>query len=100
MLTSIPACAGEPISAAKERPLGWVYPRVRGGTRYVGCGLTVQEGLSPRARGNLQELIHLVLIRGSIPACAGEPGCSGSIIDHIRVYPRVRGGTIGAPLVE
>ena len=33
----------------------------------------------------------------SIPACAGEPSVTVSVITHIWVYPRVCGGTNNAP---
>ncbi len=34
------------------------------------------QGLSPRARGNRLEERQDVFGEGSIPACAGEPGCA------------------------
>ena len=53
----------------------------------------LKTGLSPRVRGNRRPTSVAKWVRGSIPACAGEPGtmmvrCSGD-----EVYPRVCGGT-------
>ncbi len=52
-------------------------------------------GLSPRVRGNHRCDERLILRRGSIPACAGEPTCSSNGTSGARVYPRVCGGTRG-----
>ena len=52
-----------------------------------------QSGLSPPVRGNLQFSIEVGSDRGSIPACAGEPGLSQSLIARSTVYPRLCGGT-------
>ena len=51
---SIPACAGEPTSAAGALLRGRVYPRVCGGTRLKNWDGAVYAGLSPRVRGNLR----------------------------------------------
>ena len=50
-----------------------VYPRVRGGTTLRDRQTVANPGLSPRARGNLVQLVAGVALLGSIPACAGEP---------------------------
>ena len=50
-------------------------------------------GLSPRVRGNLSTDGSDMYSTGSIPACAGEPCVSVCKVDHVRVYPRVCGGT-------
>ena len=50
---SIPACAGEPPSMPLDSPSRTVYPRVCGGTSFDKLGLSIDEGLSPRVRGNL-----------------------------------------------
>ena len=50
---SIPACAGEPISAFAHPVNKGVYPRVCGGTTPVTFRGAVIRGLSPRVRGNL-----------------------------------------------
>ena len=90
---SIPACAGEPaISRSAVCPI-MVYPRVCGGTirihTFKGCDF----GLSPRVRGNRQGGDNECSRCRSIPACAGEPGCSSSKKTPHKVYPRVCGGT-------
>ena len=70
---SIPACAGEPPTAQNRGQAVTVYPRVCGGTN-AGSGLAWnEEGLSPRVRGNRWREESFETIRGSIPACAGEP---------------------------
>ena len=71
---SIPACAGEPFAALDVDAAAAVYPRVCGGTpfRIVRGGVLI--GLSPRVRGNLRQRRRRQPHRGSIPACAGEPG--------------------------
>ena len=50
-------------------------------------------GLSPRVRGNRSCDLGWLFTRGSIPACAGEPGVCGKCGDAATVYPRVCGGT-------
>ncbi len=87
----IPACAGEPRSAAAGRAAAGVHPRVRGGTRSTSPAVSSASGASPRARGNPQ--VVRVGGRGCIPACAGEP-CHRRRQPRVRgVHPRVRGGT-------
>ena len=50
-----------------------VYPRVCGGTQ-IGIPLTLpKQGLSPRVRGNPAIMEGRWPVKGSIPACAGEP---------------------------
>ena len=110
---SIPACAGEPLRNLEPSTEYEVYPRVCGGTNVgfeLGCAV---QGLSPRVRGNRQGNVRVRSNRGSIPACAGEPGsrrCGGEHTGSIpacagepvpqgtyqtisSVYPRVCGGT-------
>ena len=90
---SIPACAGEPPTRRPALRSEWVYPRVCGGTGLVVSSPTVSAGLSPRVRGNLTLAGNRPDMKGSIPACAGEP-CSGRRKSgRTRVYPRVCGGT-------
>ena len=50
-------------------------------------------GLSPRVRGNRARASRSSSVRGSIPACAGEPRPCLSAPFPGRVYPRVCGGT-------
>ena len=71
-----------------------VYPR--------GCGATIDVyhatrndwGLSPRVRGNLEQVHRLIQQRGSIPAGAGQPRPTASTSTTTRVYPRGCGATV------
>ena len=49
-------------------------------------------GLSPRVRGSLTVPGLAAGLRGSIPACAGEPRREADCRRRGRVYPRVCGG--------
>ena len=93
---SIPACAGEPKASSPDRFTERVYPRVCGGTTWTMATCTRSEGLSPRVRGNLTSTTPRPSGSGSIPACAGEPQPFVDLIQRVRVYPRVCGGTIGS----
>ena len=95
---SIPACAGEPQGAAIPcREIG-VYPRVCGGTVRRHRESQSPLGLSPRVRGNPKSIFLLVVLGGSIPACAGEPSQPPHWAQGQKVYPRVCGGTTSSPL--
>ena len=112
---SIPACAGEPVRDNHCVGVGWVYPRVCGGTWILNRRCGILQGLSPRVRGNRDCASRLSTSAGSIPACAGEPhpravcmstsagsipACAGephpraACMRVTKVYPRVCGGTI------
>ena len=91
---SIPACAGEPDCEAAEEEMGWVYPRVCGGTLWRASMICKPGGLSPRVRGNRIARPLRKPRKGSIPACAGEPRPIRPCGSRSRVYPRVCGGTI------
>ena len=97
---SIPACAGEPAPGTHRTHLGWVYPRVCGGTDTIRFNMTEKEGLSPRVRGNLPADARRRTAVGSIPACAGEPRYPTSAPSSLKVYPRVCGGTVNDGLVH
>ena len=90
---SIPACAGEPRNRAAAPPMSRVYPRVCGGTGKRHQMSLTFTGLSPRVRGNRLQSKRTHTLRGSIPACAGEPQHRRRNRHHCRVYPRVCGGT-------
>ena len=90
---SIPACAGEPSSTARPWPKSAVYPRVCGGTAPRKAVPVEAGGLSPRVRGNPATVSGQQVLRGSIPACAGEPRWEPWPASGPRVYPRVCGGT-------
>ena len=92
---SIPACAGETPFPIATLACGEVDPRVRGGD---GTVLTCSEdapGRSPRARGRPCQPYVRNRHVGSIPACAGETGCSLTRTRLSGVDPRVRGGDSG-----
>ena len=91
---SIPACAGEPYTAALFRQRVEVYPRVCGGTTSAVRGQHRRRGLSPRVRGNHRDLGKRSRAVGSIPACAGEPVAADMLPLVATVYPRVCGGTV------
>ena len=94
---SIPACAGEPRRCSRPASAGRVYPRVCGGTvRALVCDERAG-GLSPRVRGNPAVVNQLMRIKGSIPACAGEPTAPADGRPREMVYPRVCGGTSMMP---
>jgi len=89
---SIPACAGEPRSAARRSGRSQVYPRVCGGARLRPQLAGGQEGLSPRVRGSRTSSPKSSVFIGSIPACAGEPIVMKGEPEVTEVYPRVCGG--------
>ena len=68
-----------------------------GGTPHRAMHATTSGGLSPRVRGNRRPRSPHHQRSGSIPACAGEPGCGRSRPGEERVYPRVCGGTATIP---
>ena len=90
---SIPACAGEPRRCQVFSTPHRVYPRVCGGTLLLQGVPSLQPGLSPRVRGNLVSSGFAPFLKGSIPACAGEPERYAFDTGECRVYPRVCGGT-------
>ena len=61
------------------------------GGREIALGDT--DGLSPRVRGNLEDISFVLAEIGSIPACAGEPSPRRGRWRTWWVYPRVCGGT-------
>ena len=92
-MRSIPAYAGEPISAISSTLGRRVYPRVCGGTPLNPGVFAPCPGLSPRMRGNQPPAAERIRYRRSIPAYAGEPLESTARLPACRVYPRVCGGT-------
>ena len=89
---SIPACAGEPARSFARTGGGRVYPRVCGGAREAQRVPERYLGLSPRVRGSPKLSQRGVDLRGSIPACAGEPCRRIRSTADAGVYPRVCGG--------
>ena len=90
---SIPACAGEPYTAAMAIAGDSVYPRVCGGTHTGRPAAPALLGLSPRVRGNPWHGCPTAPLARSIPACAGEPDMAQDLYRPPEVYPRVCGGT-------
>ena len=72
---SIPARAGEPVTAVIPMILSRVYPRACGGTRHASNASEASSGLSPRVRGNPHRGQFFRSHQRSIPARAGEPSC-------------------------
>ncbi len=93
LIGPIPACAGEPGIGFPFDGADGAYPRVRGGTYPIADFDVRGPGLSPRARGNLRDILVQSRQRGPIPACAGEPRRAFVPLGHFWAYPRVRGGT-------
>ena len=93
---SIPACAGEPDGCQGRNQPGEVYPRVCGGTPPHAPPAQLGHGLSPRVRGNQQQVRLAAILDRSIPACAGEPRRRPQTSGMLEVYPRVCGGTLTA----
>ena len=89
----IPACAGQPGCPRIRGAAFGAYPRVCGATAILWLAHEKNLGLSPRVRGNL--LPHPIswLLRGPIPACAGQPAPIIGGRRIARAYPRVCGAT-------
>ena len=90
---SIPACAGSPLTSQSPERITTVYPRVCGVTPAGVCWCRLRPGLSPRVRGHPIGTKKGVMVRWSIPACAGSPTFCDPTDDRRRVYPRVCGVT-------
>ncbi len=88
----IPAWAGEPREEATRRLPVWVHPRVGGGATVRRRPPERLRGASPRGRGSHFERGHQGVMRGCIPAWAGEPPPSEVKNASGRVHPRVGGG--------
>ena len=88
---SIPACAGKPRVRSRRTARLWVHPRVCGEARFRRQRRRRPSGPSPRVRGSRHRAPALDLFVGSIPACAGKPGATGTPRTDLRVHPRVCG---------
>jgi len=69
---AIPASAGEHMLGHRGRYELGGYPRERGGTVVRPFGEAGEQGLSPRARGNVALNAPISRVSGAIPASAGE----------------------------
>ena len=92
-LRSIPACAGEALTATPALICPAVYPRVCGGSRYWRIFDPGRGGLSPRVRGKPSRCNWPITSKRSIPACAGEAHTAYHVQPIYGVYPRVCGGS-------
>ena len=90
---SIPAHAGEPNAGYRPCVPVEVYPRACGGTVADRLTNEMQDGLSPRMRGNHRRPVGNRRAEGSIPAYAGEPAERPLDGKSHGVYPRACGGT-------
>ena len=90
---SIPACTGQPRRAEPHHSETQVYPRVYGATASPFIAPSSRRGLSPRVRGNRHGVNPSLHLRGSIPACTGQPLADLMTRGYARVYPRVYGAT-------
>ena len=87
----IPACAGNTIGRSNCVMHPKDHPRVRG-EHLIPWSLLLEEiGSSPRARGTPQPNSCRLMLRGIIPACAGNTWLMSTIFSVIRDHPRVRG---------
>ncbi len=87
----IPAGAGNTIVFAPVSLSRSVYPRWRGEHESISDTTGNSDGLSPLARGTLQERIRQRRQGRFIPAGAGNTNIHPSCIPPIAVYPRWRG---------
>ena len=92
-LRSIPACTGNPRQTTRLYGPPGVYPRVYGEPACASARVMSATGLSPRVRGTHTLIMDAPASRGSIPACTGNPGLSGTTRAYAGVYPRVYGET-------
>ena len=90
---SIPAHAGKPGSFRTWSSVTRVYPRACGETGSGGIVRMPGRGLSPRMRGNLEDIEKGPPGSGSIPAHAGKPRSTPPPPRRPRVYPRACGET-------
>ena len=102
---SIPACAGEPGSAATAFVLLRVYPRVCGGTQWTTAIASRINGLSPRVRGNPSLTIGAfrtpIKPEGLSPRVRGNSRMIGQCsLTILGLSPRVRGNPISQPMTH
>ena len=90
---SIPAWAGKPPYVWDPGDNIMVHPRVGGETGGVRTRYLIDEGPSPRGRGNLAPTAPDMPQLGSIPAWAGKPAAPSTTLQRHTVHPRVGGET-------
>ena len=85
----IPACAGNSRWARPQAVHLRDHPRVCGEQEAATTSLKLSQGSSPRVRGTVNTKVGEVLLKGIIPACAGNrpdpPVCAVTSGDHPRV---------------
>ena len=91
----IPAWAGKPYPCRRWWRRPRAYPRVGGETHRHRSRVQRHDGLSPRGRGNREEVPPVPMRRGPIPAWAGKPRTPSSPGCGSGAYPRVGGETLG-----
>ena len=91
---AIPAGAGETGYTGRVLDGEGGNPRGRGGDQYGRRPAALAAGQSPRARGRHGSSLKITVIRGAIPAGAGETGEHITIRWEERGNPRGRGGDL------
>ena len=93
-LWPIPARTGQPVTRKAAAIASRAYPRSHGATA-PGSGLCgAWPGLSPLARGNLEDDVYWSPAQGPIPARTGQPKAGRRGHLKSRAYPRSHGATI------
>ena len=87
----IPAYAGNTLRKTKRTVRARDHPRVCGEHAWFAATSYVAAGSSPRMRGTLSEVWVFRLLRGIIPAYAGNTKLSGSSVSVLGDHPRVCG---------
>ena len=90
---SIPAWAGKPPSHGRRFVAHRVHPRVGGETNACQSAEGLEQGPSPRGRGNQLGRLLIPRLGRSIPAWAGKPETYQSTSPSSSVHPRVGGET-------
>ena len=92
---SIPAPAGEPLTAIRPPAASRVYPRACGGTQASTGRAAVKYGLSPRLRGNPRRACAKSGDAGVYPrACGGTRSYPDSTWKTAGLSPRLRGNLV------
>ena len=87
----IPAGAGNTGLHFLQGILYPVYPRWRGEHPSVAISMRLAFGLSPLARGTLDDIYNALAPERFIPAGAGNTRCCSGDFGYLPVYPRWRG---------
>ncbi len=87
----IPACAGNSVGGEFSTAVRRDHPRVCGEQPTHKQPSETEPGSSPRVRGTVYFLWQVVLLRGIIPACAGNRTPLARICIRQRDHPRVCG---------